>query len=218
MNFKILIYFVFIIFSQKVFSQDGQAYSDTLSAPELNDQALYTFQHYNSIQDSVRQSLSLLDEAIAKNPGFITARMNKISILSIMGLSNEMYYELEKARKVLTSDPELACIQGYLLDRTGREKEAMEKYQEADKMYQALIDANEKVMANRVGKTFNIFFLKGKSAGLSAYKRLARRYEDKYIVLMRNMFYNFDKESFLKNFTIPLRRSPKMIKPEDQQY
>lgn len=216
MKYRILICLFFYFISQKVFSQNTQVYTDTLSAGEINDLAIYTYQHYNGIQDSVRQSLSLLDEAIAKNPGFITPRMNKASIYGIMGLTNQMFFEIEEARKVLRSDPELACIQGYLLERSDRGKEAMEKYQEADRMYQALIDANEKVIPNMVGKAFNMFFLKGKGAGLSAYKRLTRRYEDKYIVLMRNMFYNFDKDAFLKNFTIPLRRSPKLVIQTDQ--
>jgi tetratricopeptide (TPR) repeat protein len=204
---KFEISFILVFTSLFAFGQDKTADIAPLSASRLNDQAILIFQKYSYIPDSVRRSISLLDLAISQDSSFITAHKNKVSLLGFLGLNDDAMLELEETRKYNKLDPELVCIQGYMLEKNGFNKEADLKYREADKMYDYLIGVNQNFMDNSIGKAFLQFFIKGKSAALSEYNRLKRNYNDDKVLLFRSMFYNFDKDEFIRTYKLPLHHS-----------
>jgi hypothetical protein len=204
---KFRISFILLFVSLFAFGQDKTADVAPIAASRLNDQAILIFQKYSYIPDSVRRSISLLDEAISQDSAFITAHKNKVSLLGFLGLNDEAMMELAETRKYNKLDPELACIQGYMFEKSGNLAEANLKYLEADKMYDYLISVNQNFMDNSIGKAFLLFFTKGKGAALGEYNRLKRSYLDDKILLFRSMFYSFDKEEFIRTFKIPLHHS-----------
>jgi hypothetical protein len=204
---KCQISFILLFVSLFAFGQDNTADVAPVSASRLNDLAILVFQKYSYIPDSVRRSISLLDQAISQDSAFITAHKNKVSLLGFLGLNDDAMIELDETRKYNKLDPELVCIQGYMLEKNGKTDEADMKYRQADKMYDYLIGVNQNFIDNSIGKAFLQFFIKGKSAALSEYNRLKRNYLDDKILLFRSMFYNFDKEEFIRNYKLPLHHS-----------
>jgi len=200
---NILICSFLLSVSFSAFSQEDQRKLMYQSAVEFNDRALILFQQFSTDQDSIRKSLSLLDTAISRDSSFIDAHINKVSMLCTLGMYEDMLAELDDVRKMRRLDPELICVQGYILEKMGKGREASFKYAEADRLFDYFIKENQNSIKNSVGKAFLQFFIRGERAGLSEYKRLERK--DKEVILYRTMFYDFKREDFIKNYCMAPR-------------
>jgi tetratricopeptide (TPR) repeat protein len=173
------------------------------SAFLLNETATLLFEHFSFNRDSVKKSLRLVDEAISTDSTYYTARISKVAMLFALGQNNEILKELDEIIKLYRQDPQLICMEGYILEGTGQKADAMLKYKEADKLYDRLIKDNENLVYNKIGKAFLQLFLKSKDEGIREYKKIARTYQDKQVILMKNTFLNFKKEEFLKSYCLP---------------
>jgi tetratricopeptide (TPR) repeat protein len=173
------------------------------TAFELNETAIILFQNYSFDQDSIRKSIRLLDKAIALDSTYFTAYINKVSLLCNLGENTELLDELAAAMKLHEKDPQLTCMQAYVLEKSGQKAEAMLKYKEADVLFADLIKANQNFLINKIGKAFLQLFLKNKKEGIKQYNEIARLYKNKEVALMKNAFYSFNREEFIKSYCIP---------------
>jgi len=187
------------------------------SAFELNETAIMLFQNFSYNQDSIKKSIGLLDEAISTDSAFFTAHINKVSMLCALGQNNEILKELDEAIKIYKRDPQLICMQAYILEKAGQPDIAMLKYREADTLYDNLIKSNQNFVYNKIGKAFLQLFLKSKKEGLRQFNEIARLYkEEKDVLLMKHAFYSFNKDEFIKNYCIPPQ--PLQAGPEISMY
>jgi tetratricopeptide (TPR) repeat protein len=209
MNLKRTLYIIILLFcSQSLFAQVRSPGERRQSAAELNDEAIDVYQRSSKVESEIRTAIDMFDEAISRDSSFVIAHMNKLSMLCLLGANDEMLQELDRTIATCGKKPEYICIKGYILDRSNFPKLAYEKYLEAEAMYKFLIKENQNVVPSSLGLAFLQFFLQGKNAGLKEYKKLEKLYGDETVVSVRNTFYHFNKDEFLKNFSIPLRRSP----------
>jgi tetratricopeptide (TPR) repeat protein len=173
------------------------------SAFELNESAVILFQKFSFNQDSIKKSIQLLDQAISMDSTYFTAHINKVSLLCNLGQNNELLEELAEAIKLHEKDPELICMQAYVLEKAGLKGEAMLRYKQADTLYNNLIKANQNFISNKIAKAFLQLFLKDKKEGVKQYNEIARLYKNKEVSLMKHAFYNFNRQQFINNYCLP---------------
>ena len=215
MNLKHIFYIIILLcVTNTLFAQTRTSGERRQSAAELNDEAINSYQSSSKVESDIRTSIDIFDEAISRDSSFVIAHMNKLSMLCLLGANDEMLQELDRTIATCGKKPEFICIKGYILERSNFPKLAYEKYLEAQAMYKYLINENQNVIPSSLGLAFLQFFLVGKKAGLSEYKKLEKLYGDKTVVSVRNTFYHFNKDQFLKDFSIPLRRSPNNLAVE----
>ncbi|HEY2581701.1 MAG TPA: hypothetical protein VGI43_07845 [Mucilaginibacter sp.] len=198
----LLFFFVFITISS-IFPQARRKAIVPKSAFELNASAIILFQNFSFDQDSIRKSIALLNQAISLDSTYFTAHINKVSLLCNLGENDQLLEELTAAMKLHTTDPQLICMQAYILEKRGQKSEAMLKYKEADAWYDVLIKSNQNSVSNKIAKAFLQLFLKNKKEGIKQYNDIARLYKNKEVALMKNAFYSFDRDQFIKNYCLP---------------
>ncbi|MDB4901917.1 MAG: hypothetical protein JWQ63_1198 [Mucilaginibacter sp.] len=203
MKGNILGFCILLFITSSAFPQVKKRIVVHKSAFELNQIAIMLFQQYSYNQDSIRKSIKLLDMAIATDSTYFTAHINKVSLLCELGQNTEVLEELTEAMKLHEKDPQLICMQAFILEKSGLKDAAMHKYKEADTLYTQLIKDNQNFVTNKIAKAFLQFFLKDKKEGVKQYNQIARAYKNKEVSLMKNAFYTFKREEFIKSYCLP---------------
>jgi len=208
MKTNILVFLFVFLISLSAFPQGRGGRFVYKSAFELNQSAILLFQNFSYSEDSVKKALRMLNDAIYTDSTYYIAYMNKVSLLCALGLNDELLKELDEVVNLYRRDPQLICMEAYVLERAGQKEEAMVKYKEADVMYDDLIKSNQNILYNKIGKAFLQLFLKGKKEGIRRYNDLYHDNKDKVVVYMRNAFINFNRQEFIKNYCIPPQPLP----------
>lgn len=194
-----------LVVSSSCNSQDKQRTFPKKGALELNNKAIALGSKYGSNQDSLKKAITLLDSAIEIDPTYKLAYINKGVMLCTLGSYQEMLKVLDKAIQLDKVNPQLVIIEGHILEKTGRNYEAMLKYRKADSIYNVLIKSKTNSIQNKVDKAYLQCFLTGKEQGIAEYEKIARDDKnDPYIINTKTLFYDFNREDFIKNFCLPV--------------
>jgi len=199
LNISVCTLIVLIVSSCNLHGQQNRA-----NAQAINNRALKLYQEHSNDKDSLERAITLLDSAIKIYPTYKLAYINKGAIYCLLGSYQEMLKVLDKAIVLDKENPQLFIIQGHILEKTGRNYEAMLKYRKADSIYSTLIKSKPNSIRDKVDKAYLQCFLTNKEQGIIEYEKIANSNTDPYVASAKTLFYDFNRGDFIKNFCLPV--------------
>jgi len=107
-------------------------------AIELNNIALALAQ--KDEKDSVLKAIELFDSAIKIQPDYFYAHWNKMAYQNQLGLYSDGYMTLQELEKIAPQNAFFKTMDGAYLDRNGDSLGAVDKYNEAEKLFVGYLD------------------------------------------------------------------------------
>ncbi len=101
----------------------------------LNNQAVNAYTNRSNSPDSVKKALTLLDNAIAKDPDYQLAYANKAKYLNDQGNVTQALETLNAYLKRNPTEPYTILGAGMFYEKMGNKKEAMDYYERAEENF-----------------------------------------------------------------------------------
>ena len=101
----------------------------------LNNQAVNAYTNRSNSPDSVKKALTLLDNAIAKDPDYQLAYANKAKYLNDQGNVTQALETLNAYLKRNPTEPYTLLGAGMFYEKMGNKKEAMDYYKRAEENF-----------------------------------------------------------------------------------
>lgn len=101
----------------------------------LNNQAVNAYTNRSNSPDSVKKALTLLDNAIAKDPDYQLAYANKAKYLNDQGNVTQALETLNAYLKRNPTEPYTILGAGMFYEKMGNKKEAMDYYKRAEENF-----------------------------------------------------------------------------------
>lgn len=101
----------------------------------LNNQAVNAYTNRSNSPDSVKKALTLLDNAIAKDPDYQLAYGNKANYLNDQGNVTQALETLNAYLKRNPTEPYTLLGAGMFYEKMGNKKEAMDYYERAEENF-----------------------------------------------------------------------------------
>ena len=101
----------------------------------LNNQAVNAYTYRSNSPDSVKKALTLLDNAIAKDPDYQLAYANKATYLNDQGNVTQALETLNAYLKRNPTEPYTILGAGMFYEKMGNKKEAMDYYKRAEENF-----------------------------------------------------------------------------------
>jgi tetratricopeptide (TPR) repeat protein len=177
-------------------------YSGSNAAIELNDAAVELM--FVTDEDTVRRdsmlnlALTKLDEAIAIDSLYVTARQNKSQVLRMLGRNSESVSTLERLLRI-SNTPEHNFALGVTCEKTGDTLSAQRYYREAVAAYDRILADKPDSMPVLMNRYFTLFFIQGKDKTMAQMRELLENDHgpsEEYMML----FEEFDKTEFITQF------------------
>jgi tetratricopeptide repeat protein len=106
----------------------------------LNNQAVNAYTNRSNSPDSVKKALTLLDNAIAKDPDYQLAYGNKANYLNDQGNVTQALETLNAYLKRNPTEPYTLLGAGMFYEKMGNKKEAMDYYKRAEENFKRLYE------------------------------------------------------------------------------
>ena len=106
----------------------------------LNNQAVNAYTNRSNSPDSVKKALTLLDNAIAKDPDYQLAYANKATYLNDQGNVTQALETLNAYLKRNPTEPYTLLGAGMFYEKLGNKKEAMDYYKRAEANFKRLYE------------------------------------------------------------------------------
>lgn len=171
-------------------------------AIELNERAVKLFQDSQGTSEAMKRGLVYLEEAIKIDSLTFIPYQTKVLYLRKLGRCKEALKTLDRLAAI---HPEIIGSRsegGYLLEKMGRRKQAMQRYQLDISGYDSVIARSTDsatVLYARAYRAFLIMLLNGKSKGIQEFKKIAQLYPDSdYLKVLGITFRDFDRGRFIK--------------------
>jgi tetratricopeptide repeat protein len=110
----------------------------------LNNQAVNAYTYRSNSPDSVKKALTLLDNAIAKDPDYQLAYGNKANYLNDQGNVTQALETLNAYLKRNPTEPYTLLGAGMFYEKMGNKKEAMDYYKRAEENFKRLYEEEHK--------------------------------------------------------------------------
>lgn len=135
------------------------------TAIKLNDSAaafMMRLKQGNRQQGNLDSALILLDKAIAIDQDYFIAYSNKVAVYCRQGNFSKAAETAKQLERIQPQNPEAIFELGFLLEKTGKVKEAREKYQKAlslnKKKLKELDSQNKQYLSIQINYALNLIF------------------------------------------------------------
>ena len=150
----------------------------------LNNQAVNAYTYRSNSPDSVKKALTLLDNAIAKDPDYQLAYGNKANYLNDQGNVTQALETLNAYLKRNPTEPYTLMGAGLFYEKLGNKKEAMDYYKRAEENFKRLYEKDND-SAHEINRFFAIRLMEGPEKAKALYEaerdRLASTEEQRKI-------------------------------------
>ena len=124
----------------------------------LNNQAVNAYTYRSNSPDSVKKALTLLDNAIAKDPDYQLAYANKATYLNDQGNVTQALETLNAYLKRNPTEPYTLLGAGIFYEKLGNKKEAMDYYKRAEENFKRLYE-EEHESPHEINRYFAIILM-----------------------------------------------------------
>lgn len=189
--------FFFILLFVGQCGQPFQKNNTRQIAVEKNDAALVEMLKGDSI--SALMALNLLDQAIAADCTFITAYRNKVRCLCMLNRYLEAISLADYVQKLQPKKTQDMIFQAMLFEKAGLPNEAQMRYEKSLEYYDERIKFEPNNFDAKLDRAFLLLFFE-KARGIEAYRKLLSEAPDRVdSTYWSDMFYSFDKNTFLRD-------------------
>lgn len=155
------------------------------------------------MDDKVRlkEALEILDNAIKFDTSYYLAYQNKANVLCKLKKYDSAIKTLEKVIRLHKNTAEALSVQGFILEKTGKKKEATAKYQASFTEYERLISESPNKVEYQINKAFLLVFLVNKEASQKRIEEIIKEYPDnKRAKGILSLLNTFDRAQYIENF------------------
>ena len=158
----------------------------------LNNQAVNAYTNRSNSPDSVKKALTLLDNAIAKDPDYQLAYANKANYLNDQGNVTQALETLNAYLKRNPTEPYTILGAGMFYEKMGKKKEAMDYYKRAEENFKRLYEEDHNSV-HEINRYLAIMLIEGPKRIKALYEaerdRLAsdeekRKVNDTFVMLI----------------------------------
>ena len=135
----------------------------------LNNQAVNAYTNRSNSPDSVKKALTLLDNAIAKDPDYQLAYANKAKYLNDQGNVTQALETLNAYLKRNPTEPYTLLGAGIFYENLGNKKEAMDYYKRAEENFKRLYEKDND-SAHEINRYFAIRLMEGPEKAKALYE------------------------------------------------
>ena len=135
----------------------------------LNNQAVNVYTHWSNSPDSVKKAITLLDNAIAKDPDYQLAYANKAKYLNDQGNVTQALETLNAYLKRNPTEPYTLLGAGMFYEKLGNKKEAMDYYKRAEENFKRLYEKDND-SAHEINRYFAIRLMEGPKKAKALYE------------------------------------------------
>ncbi|WP_436516236.1 hypothetical protein [Ekhidna sp. To15] len=152
--------------------------------------------------DQLNQALEKIEKAIEIDSQYVYSYLNKATLLKTLGHYDHALLEYAKASKFQPNNAELIFSQGVIYENIGKLDSAQDKYFEAIRLYNKLIEDNPDSIDLKVNRAFVFLFTHDGNEALAQLSIITSKSDQdrQKIDLMENVIRGFDKEDFIRNF------------------
>lgn len=188
---------VFILLSV-AFVCNAQPSAYNSKSIELNNHAVEIFAKSNGDKVRLKEALVILDDAIKFDTSYYLAYQNKANVLCKLKKYDAAIKTLEKVIRLHKNSAEVLALQGFILEKSGKKKEATAKYQASFTAYERLIKESPNKVEYQVNQAFLLFFLVNKEASQKRIEEILKKYpENKSAKAILSLLNIFDRKQYL---------------------
>jgi len=166
----------------------------------LNNEAIRITSHNNQNIDSLKRGLALLNEAINLKKDNYMFYTTKALLQCKMGQCDSGIITLNTC---ISLNPQLLALKvskALLLEKMNNNSEAMKYFKIVLNGYNEQIAKYPDSVSIQLNKVIVIMFIEGKEEGIKEYDSIRAKYpENRKVIMMHDIFYNFDRKEFLSS-------------------
>lgn len=175
------------------------------NAQRLNDSAVALASTSN--HDKKLEAVKLLDKATEIQPDYYLAHWNKMAYQNELGLTKDAFLTLKKLEELRPEYPDLKVIAGIFLELNKDSLKARNKFLEADKIYQAILDTLSKgadpYQTTLMNKAVNLKFLGREKEGNEILAGIQQGQTDENLRGMIEEFIRMSRRELMESFKSP---------------
>lgn len=175
-------------------------------AVNLNNKAVGFMSDAAHTYDSLRgylydSALFYLNKSLEVDSLYLTAYSNKSQVLRSKGQLGQSLEILKKIESIKPGFAEVIMEQGFTLEKMGKTKSAINKYNQALEAYKIRLEETSDPVKVKMDMAFVYIFLEGKNKGLDELQYLILEYPDnERLKAMEGYFEGFNREEFIKSY------------------
>lgn len=158
----------------------------------------------SSKSEDLQKALELLDAAISKSNTYYDAYWNKLIIQNQLGLRDEAYTTLNKLQELRPTNPDLKATAGVFLLLKGDSISAKQKFAEADKLFNNVIDTlhnvNDPYQTFRINKAINLRFLGNEQEAQLLFDSVSKLSDNPTLLAFMHKMRTMPRSEMLKRF------------------
>ncbi|MCI0707400.1 MAG: tetratricopeptide repeat protein [Ignavibacteriae bacterium] len=173
-------------------------------AVELNNEALQLYHESQGDPNVVPRVIELYDRSIRTDSTNFMPYLNKVGLLLELNRTEDAIETLDRLHEAVPDFIGTLSKKGFILEKMGQREQAEKLYwQDIAKCDSVIGSASDSVKVRvKNWRAFLTLFIKGKKRGLEEYEKIASEYpENDFVISQREIFYDFDRERYIKEFS-----------------
>jgi len=167
-------------------------------AIEMNNKAVNMVSKSFGDVDQIKKALVILDSAINLDTTYDFAYQNKANYLCKLKEYDSAIKTLDKVILLHKNTEVVLSLQGFMLEKIGKEKDALAKYQAAFTEYEQLIKEFPNKVEYQVNQAFLLEFLINKEATQKRFAEILKKYpDDKNVNSIISFLNTIDKNHYI---------------------
>ena len=200
---KILYYILFlgVFISCEKAKKENEKTEINKQAFDLNNHGAKLILTQNN--DSILKAIELFNEAIKIQPNYYLAYWNKFTFLNKLGKTETAFETLKQLEKLKPNNPSIKVVAGIFIEQNKDSLEARNKFLEADKIYNNILDTlkfkndpNQSILTN---KAVNLKLLGRESEGNEILKEISNKTTNENFKKNIDNFVTMSREDIIKN-------------------